>query len=100
MLRWRGMWTTPVVISGHRPCRSSSAPDQGLRERKGLRAVAGGASRRRAGGLDQDPQAVVGTADCDARAGSGRRAVLGLDRRPAEELRRALVSAALFTAHP
>lgn len=70
--------------------------DQELCHRGRVRGLARRAPRSRDRALDQDSQEGLGQADGDACAGARRRPVLGLDRRPAKELRRAVLPAALL----
>src|SRR5262249_51623026 len=78
--------------------RSRPAPYQEIRERVCVRSVAGDPPRQRIRGVDQNPQEVVTAAVGDAGGGARRRLVLGVDRRPPQGSRRAIVPAALHAA--
>ena len=69
-----------------------------FRERGGVRSLAAREPRPRDGAVAEDSQEGLRPADGDLRAGAGRGAVLGMDRRHPQGVRRALVPAAVHAA--
>ena len=72
--------------------------DQGLQERGRVRSLAAREPRERNRDLAADLQEGLRQADRHQRAGAGRRAVLGLDRRHPQRVRRRILSPALHAA--
>src|SRR6186713_968700 len=85
-------------VDSHGANRSEREEDQELPHRGGVRTLARDASRPRDRGMAADLQEGNRHKDRNARAGARRGALLGVDRRRSQELRRAFVSPAVHPA--